>query len=94
MLIAESDDGGIYWRCGNCDYKRNKDQQYPLDGVLRCAKCNSPFRFAMTNKPRWVCTADSKHYQFLRKNDLKLTKMAALLSSADQKRVKEYFEHK
>ncbi len=91
MLIAESEDGGIYWKCINEDYSRNKEQQYPVDGVLRCSKCNSPFVFSMKNKPRWVCTADSKHYQYLRKNDLKLPQMAALLSHADKKRVMEYF---
>lgn len=92
MLIAESEGGGIYWKCVTGDYSRNKDQQYPVDGILRCAKCDSPFVFAMKKQPRWVCTADSKHYQFLRKNDLKLPNMAALVSKADKKRVQEYFE--
>ncbi len=92
MLIAESEDGGIYWKCIAGDYSRNKDQQYPADGILRCVKCNSPFVFSMKKQPRWVCKADSKHYQLLRKNDLKLPQMAALLSNSEKKSVQDYFE--
>ena len=93
MLIAESEDGGIYWKCCAGDYSRNKDQPYPTDGVLRCKTCNSPFIFSMKKQPRWVCSADSKHYQYVRKNDLKLPQMAALLSPLDKIRVRDYFEH-
>lgn len=92
MLIAESEDGGIYWKCINNDFSRNKNQQYPVDGILRCAKCNSPYKFVMKKQPRWVCTADPKHYQIVGKNDLTLPKMAALVSWADKKRVQEYYE--
>ena len=92
MLIKESPKGGIYWECVEKDYLREKDQQYPLDGVLRCAKCDSPLKFSMIKKPRWVCTSDSKHYQYLRKNDLKLPHMAALLSQAEKKQVQEFFQ--
>jgi len=92
MLIAESEDGGIYWKCIMGDYSRNKDQQYPVDGILRCAKCDSTFSFSMKKQPRWVCKADSKHYQLVRKNDLKLPNMAALLTQAERKQVGQYFE--
>ena len=92
MLIAESEDGGIYWKCITGDYSRNKDQQYPVDGILRCAKCDSTFSFSMKKQPRWVCKADPKHYQLVRKNDLKLPNMAALLTQAERKQVGKYFE--
>lgn len=92
MLIAESEDGGIYWKCSAGDYSRNKDQPYPTDGILRCKVCNSSYIFSMKKQPRWICSADSKHYQCLRKNDLKLPQMAALLSPLDKIRVQEYFE--
>ena len=92
MLIKESPKGGIYWQCVEKDYVREKDYPFPVDGMLHCAKCNSPFKFAMKTKPYWVCTADSKHYQLLRKNDLKLPQMAALLSNSEKKSVQDYFE--
>lgn len=91
MILKESDGGGIYWACINGDYSRNKDQQYPKDGILRC-KCGSTYHFSMIKQPRWVCDADSKHYQIMRKNDLKLPNMAKLLSPSDHKRVNQYFE--
>ncbi len=92
MLIAESDDGGIYWKCQQGDYSRNKNQPYPTDGILRCDKCNSPYVFSMINQPRWVCTANPKHYHQLKKNDLKLPKMAALLSPEEKMKVQKYFQ--
>lgn len=92
MLIAESEDGGIYWRCITGDYSRNKDQQYPVDGILRCEKCDSTFSFSMKKQPRWVCKADPKHYQLVRKNDLKLPNMAALLTKTEREQVEKYFE--
>lgn len=91
MLIAESEDGGIYWKCINDDYSRNKDQQYPVDGMLHCSKCNSTFVFSMKKQPRWVCIANSNHFQVMRKNDLKLPKMAALLSQEEKQKVEKYF---
>ena len=48
----------------------------------------------MKNEPRWVCTENPKHYQKVNKSDLKLTKMLALISKADQKRVQKFFEEK
>ena len=46
----------------------------------------------MKKQPRWVCKADPKHYQLVRKNDLKLPNMAALLTQAERKQVGKYFE--
>jgi hypothetical protein len=52
IIAAESDKGGIYWRCVNNDYSRNVDQKYPHDGELTCKKCNSKLTFSMINEPR------------------------------------------
>lgn len=91
MLVKESDKGGIYWQCVAGDYARNTAQQYPRDGILRC-KCGAAYVFAMKNEPRWVCAADSRHYQKMRESDLKLGKMAALIpTEADRIKVKQYF---
>lgn len=91
MIVKESNEGGIYWQCVAGDYSRNAEQQYPLDGILRC-KCGAPYVFAMKNEPRWVCTADSRHYQKMRESDLKLEKMAALISTkAARSEVDKYF---
>ena len=91
MIVKESNGGGIYWQCVAGDYSRNVSQQYPLDGVLRC-KCGAPYVFAMKNEPRWVCSADSRHYQKMRESDLKLEKMAALIpTKAARSQVNKYF---
>ena len=94
MLVRESDDGGIYWQCVEGDYSRDAAQQYPLDGILRC-KCGAPYKFAMKNEPRWVCTNDPKHFQKMRESDLKLKKMAELIpTKAARKEVDKYFAQK
>lgn len=94
MIVKESDEGGIYWQCVSGDYSRNAAQQYPKDGILRC-KCGAPYVFAMKNEPRWVCSADSKHFQKMRESDLKLEKMAALIpSKTARKEVDRYFSAK
>lgn len=94
MLVRESDDGGIYWQCVEGDYSRDASQQYPLDGILRC-KCGAPYKFAMKNEPRWVCTNDSKHFQKMRESDLKLKKMAELIpTKAARKEVDKFFAQK
>ena len=90
MLIRESDAGGIYWLCANGDYSRSAEQPYPKDGILRC-KCGAPYKFAMKNEPRWVCSVNPKHYQKMRKNDLNLVKMAALIPKEDRGKVYTYF---
>ena len=91
MIVKESSEGGIYWQCVTGDYSRAVAQQYPLDGILRC-KCGAPYVFAMRNEPRWVCSADSRHYQKMRRNDLKLEKMAALIPTRTARRaVERYF---
>jgi len=93
MLIRESDKGGIYWQCTNKDYSRNAAQPYPVDGILRCSKCGAPYQFDMKKEPRWVCTENAKHYQKMRKSDLQLEKMAALIpSKTSRKEVDKYFE--
>ncbi|MCR5336636.1 MAG: hypothetical protein K6E42_08845, partial [Synergistes sp.] len=97
MLVRESRDGGVYWQCAGNDYSRNVDQPYPLDGILHCKTCGAPYKFFMKKEPRWVCTEhpkDPKHYQKMRKNDLKLGKMAAMLSQKEMKAVEQYFKKK
>ena len=94
MLIKESDSGGIYWSCSSCGYTRHPEQQYPVDGVLRC-KCGAPYVFAMKNQPRWVCSQNQSHYQIMRESDLKLEKMAALIPTKKAlKEVEKYFAEK
>lgn len=90
MFVRESDKGGIYWECENGDYSRNGAQQFPIDGVLRC-ECGAPYTFSMKNEPRWVCTANSRHYQKMRKSDLSLEKMAAIIPKSARKDVDRYF---
>lgn len=94
MLVKESDAGGIYWQCVSGDYSRNAAQQYPRDGILRC-KCGAPYVFSMKEEPRWVCSADSRHYQKMRASDLKFEKMAALIpTKTARKKVNQYFAQK
>ena len=94
MLIKEGDSGGIYWSCSSCGYTRHPEQQYPVDGVLRC-KCGAPYVFAMKNQPRWVCSQNQSHYQIMRESDLKLEKMAALIPTKKAlKEVEKYFAEK
>ena len=94
MQIGESDTGGIYWFCESKDYSRKANQQYPSDGILRC-HCGAPYKFEMKNQPRWVCTADPKHYQIMREGDLKLPKMLALIPTKKAlKEVEKYFKDK
>lgn len=91
MLLKESSEGGIYWQCTFGDYSRNVEQQYPLDGILRC-KCGADYEFAMKAEPRWVCTANPKHYQRMRESNLKLEEMASLLPSGVTRiEVEQYF---
>ena len=40
MILKESSEGGIYWKCIEGDYSRNASQQYPYDGIMRC-KCGA-----------------------------------------------------
>jgi len=94
MNLGESDKGGLYWKCSNCDYGRDFKQQYPVDGILRC-KCGGLYKFVMKNQPRWVCSVNPKHYQIMRKGDLKFEKMAALIpTKRERKAVDAYFEGK
>ena len=94
MLVRESDGGGIYWECINRDYSRNAEQQYPVDGILRC-KCGAPYIFSMKKQPRWICSNNSSHYQLMRESDLKLEKMEALIPTKRERReVDRYFSAK
>lgn len=94
MLLREGDKGGTYWQCINQDYSRNMAQQYPVDGVLRC-HCGAPYVFSMKNTPRWVCSANSRHYKNVLESDLKLEKMAALIpTKTARKQVEQYFAKK
>ena len=92
MVIRDCSDGGIYWKCINCDYSRNYLQQYPKDGIMRC-KCGAEYVFSMKKEPRWVCSKDPHHYQTIHRSDLLLNKMAALIpTKADRERVNAYFD--
>lgn len=94
MIIGESDKGGIYWKCPECNYTRDIKQQYPIDGVMRC-HCGGTYSFVMKNQPRWVCNENPKHYQIVKKADLRLEKMASLIKSKDDRvAVDAYFESK
>lgn len=75
MLAAESDSGGIYWTCSECDYSRNSDEPPPIDGELCCPKCGEAISFKMINQPRWICKYG--HYRKARRSDLMLPKMLA-----------------
>lgn len=90
MLVKEGDSGGIYWECASKDYSRSAAQPYPKDGILRCT-CGAPYTFAMKNEPRWVCSANPKHFIKMRENDLKLEKMAALIPTQTARREVEIF---
>lgn len=94
MLIKESDNGGFYWQCISGDYSRNAEQPYPCDGEIRC-KCGAKYKFLMKTVPRWQCTENPKHYQNIRRADLKLEKMRALIPSKRELRaVEKYFDEK
>ena len=94
MLVQESDEGGVFWKCINGDYSRSANQPYPVDGIMRC-KCGAPYLFAMKNEPRWICSENPKHYQKMREQDLKLEKMAELIPTKKaRKEVDRYFASK
>ena len=88
MLLNEGNPS-IYWKCSNGDYSRSIDQQYPYDGVLRC-KCGGEYSFIMKEQPRWVCQNNPRHYQIVRKSDLRLKRMAEKILALDV--VYKYFE--
>ena len=90
--MAEGQEGGFYWKCTECDYSRNRNEQYPHDGILRCEKCGALYQFSMINEPRWVCESDPKHYRKLRISDLYLEKMESLITKKDMKRIKRYYK--
>lgn len=95
LLLKESAQGGVYWACVNNDYTRNPSQEYPTDGLLRCSKCGAPYLFSMKKEPRWVCSKNPRHFQKMRRNDLKLEKMAALIpTKAARKKVDDFFAQK
>ena len=92
MLIANSDEGGYYWKCVNKDYTRNSRQPYPKDGVFRCRKCGEELAFSMKNQPRWVCTQCKGSYQLMGAGDLKLGRMRSRIPEGELPRVLAYFE--
>lgn len=93
LNLCDSDSGGVYWRCINEDYTRDVKQQYPRDGLFRCPKCGVPYEFSMINEPRWVCPNNSKHFQKMRRADLQLEKMAALIPTKKaRQQVEKYFD--
>ncbi len=95
LLLKESAQGGVYWACVNNDYTRNPSQEYPTDGLLRCSKCGAPYLFSMKKEPRWICSRNPRHFQKIRRNDLKLEKMAALIpTKAARKKVDDFFLQK
>ena len=90
MLLKDSADGGMFWKCVNEDYSRSVTQPYPVDGVMRC-KCGAPYKFVMKKEPRWVCCDNSKHFQKMRKGDLMLPKMVDLIPQDARIDVEQYF---
>ena len=92
IIMAEGQEGGFYWKCTECDYSRNRNEQYPHDGIIRCEKCGALYQFSMINEPRWVCESDPKHYRKLRISDLYLEKMESLITKKDMKRIKRYYK--
>ena len=93
IIMAEGQEGGFYWKCTKCDYSRNRNEQYPHDGIIRCEKCGSLYQFNMINEPRWVCESDPKHFRKLRISDLYLEKMENLITKKDMKRIKKYYKN-
>lgn len=93
MLLKDSADGGMFWKCINEDYSRSITQPHPTDGVMRC-KCGSPYKFIMKNEPRWVCCENPRHYQKMKKGDLMLPKMVEIIPKASRKDVEYYFAMK
>lgn len=79
MILKESDKGGLYWMCEQGDYSRGTDKAYAKDGVLLCQKCGGQFTYVRKNEPRWVCAENPNHYQRIKKSDLILPKMKALI---------------
>ena len=90
MLLKDSADGGMFWKCVNEDYSRSITQPYPVDGVMRC-KCGSPYQFVMKKEPRWVCCDNPKHFQKMRRGDLMLPRMVDLIPQSVKKDVEQYF---
>ena len=93
IIMAEGQEGGFYWKCTKCDYSRNRNEQYPHDGIIRCEKCGALYQFNMINEPRWVCESDPKHFRKLRISDLYLEKMENLITKKDMKRIKKYYKN-
>ena len=90
--MREGNNGDMYWECENKDYSRPTSQPYPKDGELHCKTCGGRFCYKRKKEPRWVCRNNSDHYQKLRKGDLKLPKMAALIPSEyELEKINEYF---
>ena len=89
-MIACESSSGIYWRCANNDFTYNKEQTFPYGGVLRCNKCGADYSFGMKKQPRWICTADTNHYQVVKPYDLSLPKMKQLIPPKDLPDVTKY----
>lgn len=90
MLLKDSADGGMFWKCVNEDYSRSITQPYPVDGLMRC-KCGGPYKFVMKKEPRWVCCNNAKHFQKMRRGDMMLPRMADLIPQSVKKDVEQYF---
>lgn len=85
---------GEYWKCINGDYKRDIDQPFAADGIIRC-KCGGEYHFDNKNLKRWICDNDSKHFQYITKGDLLLPKMREKIPNAEtMKKVEEYLSTK
>lgn len=89
MIAAEGPDEPYYWRCVNDEcYTRSINQPYPVDGMLTCARCNSPVEFGYRGDyPYWRCLANKRHMQKVYKSHLRLPKMAALIPKSERKKV-------
>jgi hypothetical protein len=87
MIAVEGDEEPFYWQCVNKCFTRSVGGDYPLDGILRCPKCNNPYVFNFSDsEPYWVCPVDGRHRrQKLHKSHLRLPKMRALIPASKLK---------
>ena len=91
MMAAEGADQPYYWRCVNKDcFTRGIDEPHPVDGVIRCSNsgCNARVEFGYWgNDPHWRCMANRQHRQKIRKANLRLPKMAALVPHSERSKL-------
>ncbi len=84
MMAVEGRDEPYFWQCANKCFTRSIGADYPLDGILRCTRCDTPYVFSFSgSEPYWVCPSDGRHKrQKVRKSHLRLPKMRALIPNS------------